>query len=348
MAQKRKGPKKRVKQYRHLTVFDRALIGQKHKEGMHEGEIAKLIKRDRSTVIREIARNSSGATLGYRPEFAHTKALAKREKRGVRPLLKNHTTRSYAIEKLKLGWSPEQISIRLPIDHEGKTISGEAIYQYVYAQVRRSGNGTVKDGCEDLRAHLARRHLRRQKKGFRQAQKAERSVLPSIEDRPAVVDKRKEIGHWEDDTMVSRESTDRLKSIDERVSGVVLLGKMHDGSIAESNRVVIERLSSFPSVVRKTLTRDRGTENLGWAELEKLLGLDCYFAHAYCSQERGSNENLNGLVRRVYPKKTDFRNVSDTDLRQLEYRLNTRPRKRHGGKTPLEVLFERTGCALTY
>jgi len=348
MAQSKKRPSKGRKKYKHLTVFDRALIGQKHKEGMHERDIAKLIRRNRSTVIREIARNSSGVNLGYRPEFAHTKALAKRVKRGVRPLLKSARIRKYVVQKLKLGWSPEQISIRLPIDHKGQTISPEAIYQYVYAQVRRSGNGKVKDGCEDLRPYLARRHTRRQKKGFRQAQKAERPVLPSIEDRPAVVDKRKEVGHWEDDTMVSRESIERLKSINERVSGVVLLGKMRDGTIAESNRVVIERLKELPIALRKTLTRDRGSENLGWAELEKILGLDCYFAHAYCSQERGSNENLNGLVRRVYPKKTDFRTITDAELRRLEYRLNSRPRKRHGGKTPLEVLFERTGCAITY
>lgn len=348
MAQTTRRPRKGRKKYKHLTVFDRALIGQKHKEGMHEEDIAKLIKRSRSTVTREIARNSSGESLGYRPEFAHTKALAKRGQRGVRPLLKSARIRKYVVQKLKLGWSPEQISIRLPIDHKGPSISPEAIYQYIYAQVRRGGNGKVKKGCEDLRPYLARRHTRRQKKGFRQAQKAERPTLPSIEDRPASVEKRTEVGHWEDDTMVSRESIERLKSINERVSGVVLLGKMRDGTIAESNRVVIERLSKLPTDLLRTLTRDRGSENLGWVELEKALGLDCYFAHAYCSQERGSNENLNGLVRRAYPKKTDFRDITNAELRQLEYRLNTRPRKRHGGKTPLEVLFERTGCALTY
>ncbi|OHB19048.1 MAG: hypothetical protein A2854_00855 [Parcubacteria group bacterium RIFCSPHIGHO2_01_FULL_56_18] len=119
-------------------------------------------------------------------------------------------------------------------------------------------------------------------------------------------------------------------------------------TIAESNRVVIERLSQLPTELCKTLTRDRGFENLGYKEIQEELDMTCYFAHAYCSQERGSNENLNGLVRRVYPKKTDFRSVTDVALRQLEHSLNTRPRKRHGGKTPLEVLFERTGCALTY
>jgi IS30 family transposase len=348
MAQKKRERPRTVKRYKHLTVFERSLIGQKHKEGVHVADIALLVKRDRSTVIRELERNGAPQTKKYRPESAHTKALAKRANCGVRPRLKSDLIRNYTIEKLKLGWSPEQVSIRLPIDHQGQNISPEAIYQYIYASFTNLGAGKVRAGGEDLRVYLARRHKRREKKGFRATQKLYHVPLPSIEDRPKIVDRRKQIGHWEDDTMVSRESTGRLKSINERVSGVVLLGKMKDGSIAESNRVVIERLSQLPNDLCKTLTRDRGTENLGYTEIQKELNLTCYFAHAYCSQERGSNENLNGLVRRVYPKKTDFRLVTDVALRQLEYRLNSRPRKRHGGKTPLEVLFERTGCALTY
>jgi IS30 family transposase len=348
MAHKRQRSQKRLKRYQHLTVFERTRIDEKHKEGLDAEEIAKLLKRDRSTIIREITRNGTPNTKRYHAESAHNKAFKRREKRGVRPRLKNEVVRNYAIEKLRLGWSPEQVSIRLPIDHKGETISPEAIYQFVYAPVPRKGKVALKEAHEDLRIFLPRRHKRREKKGFRATQKLYQTPLPSIEDRPKVVDRRKQIGHWEDDTIVSRESTDRLKSINERVSGVVLLGKMKDGSIAESNRVVIERLSLIPATLRTTLTRDRGTENLGYVEIEKELSMTCYFAHAYCSQERGSNENLNGLVRRVYPKKTDFRNVSDADLRQLEYRLNTRPRKRHGGKTPIEVLYERTGCALTY
>ena len=348
MAQNKRRRLQRCKHYKHLTVFDRALIGQKHKEGMHESEIAKLIKRDRTTVIRELARHSSKKERRYRPDVAHAQALAKRAQRGVRPRLKSAKIQTYVVAKMKLGWSPEQISLRLPIDHPGLSIGYEAIYQYVYAQVRRNGNGTVKDGCEDLRSYLPRRHTRRQNKGFRAAQKAERPVLPSIDERPLIVDKRKEIGHWADDTMVSRESIDRLKTINERVSGVVFIGKMDDGTVLESNRVVLERLKEVPPRMRKTLTRDRGTENFGYQEIQKELQMQCYFAHAYCSQERGSNENLNGLIRRILPKKTNFAAVSDAKIRHIEYLLNTRPRKRHGGKTPLEVLYERTGCALTY
>lgn len=148
--------------------------------------------------------------------------------------------------------------------------------------------------------------------------------------------------------MVSRQSVVRIKSINERVSGMVFLGKMKNGTSEESTRVVCERLADIPPIFRKTLTRDRGTENMGWRDIERLLSMDVFFAHAYCSQERGSNENLNGLVRRFLPKKTDFATVSDEEVRRIEYLLNTRPRKRFGGKTPLEVLFEKTGVAITY
>jgi len=89
-------------------------------------------------------------------------------------------------------------------------------------------------------------------------------------------------------------------------------------------------------------------ENMGWVDIEKALSLKVYFAHSYCSYERGSNENLNGLVRRFFPKKTDFAKVTDEEIRRVEYLLNTRPRKRFGGKTPLEVFLEKTGVAISY
>ena len=189
MAQKKRGRPRTVKRYKHLTVFERALIGQKHKDGWHVEKIARLLRRERSTVIREIARNGSGPQLGYRPEFAHTKALKRRDKRGVRPRLKNALIRAYTTGKLKLGWSPEQIAIRLPIDHRGQTISPEAIYQYIYTSFLNVGTGKVRAGHEDLRVYLARRHKRREKKGFRATQKMYHVPLPSIEDRPAIDDK---------------------------------------------------------------------------------------------------------------------------------------------------------------
>lgn len=347
MRKTNKGAKNR--HFSQLTLEDRIRIEIKYREGRSFREIASYIGHGRTagSICREIAGQPRKGVGKYQAHVNHAKALERRF--GKKPdRLKCAFIREYVAERMKLGWSPEQIAIRLPLEHGGVTISTEAIYQYVYAQVRRGGNGEVKEGHEDLRPYLPRRHTRRQKKGLRQAQKAERPVLPSIEDRPVVVGRRTRIGDWEDDTMVSRESLARLKTTNERVSGVVRIAKMRDGTIAESNRSLVACLAPIPMRYRKTLTRDRGSENMGYRDIETRLGMTCYFAHPYCSQERGSNENLNGLIRRFFPKKTDFALVSDEEIRRVEYLLNTRPRKRHGGKTPLEVLFERTGVAITY
>jgi len=333
--------------FKQLTLDDRITIGIRYRDGLNFHQIAKEIGCNPSSICREINGRPSRGVGKYQAHVSHQKSLNRRlDKKPHR--LKSEFIRSYVKEKMGIGWSPEQISLRLPIDHKGQVISYEAIYQFVYAQVKRGGNGKIKKGCEDLRPYLPRRHKRRQRKGFRQAQKAEKPVLPSIESRPAIVHQRKRIGDWEDDTIVSRQSSQRLKTINERVSGVVLIGKMKDGTIIESNRVVQNRLGAIPGNVRKTLTRDRGSENLGYQELEKSLDISCYFARAYCSQDRGSNENTNGLIRRFFPKKTDFSKVSDEEINRVEYLLNTRPRKRHGGKTPLEILLKHTGVAITY
>jgi IS30 family transposase len=163
-----------------------------------------------------------------------------------------------------------------------------------------------------------------------------------------VVEKRKEIGHFEGDTIVSRESKCRLKTVNERSCGIVLIGKTRDGTTTACNRVALERMTVFPEEYRKTLTQDRGTENFDYQQLETGLGISCYFTHPYCSQERGSNENLNGLIRRYFPKGTDFAKVTDAEVMRVEEQLNNRPRKRFGGLTPCEVLFMKTGVALKY
>lgn len=146
--------------------------------------------------------------------------------------------------------------------------------------------------------------------------------------------------------MVSRESTARLKTCTERVSGIHLVVRTKNGTSEECDRVLVDRLLQLPPAVRKTLTRDRGSENLRWREVEQELNLDVYFAHAYASYERGTNENSNGLVRRYIPKKSDFNRYTDEELHAIEYAINNRPRKRHGGLTPVEVFYKATGVAI--
>lgn len=343
--------KKRV--FERISYKERVIIENRYcMDKKKAADIAKELDRSRSAVSREIGGKPRIGRGKYSADARQTEVEKNRSNQGRKSRFDYEPLKDYVGAKLKLGWSPEQIEIRLPIEHpedEEMRVSDEAIYQYVYSQIYRDGNGKVKPGCEDLRAYLPHRHTRRAKKGFRKAQKLERvNNLPSIEDRPKEADKRKIVGHWEDDCIVSRQSKERIKSINERVSGTALFGKMKNGTQEESTRVVCDRLKSIPAPYLKTLTRDRGTENMDWKNIENNLNMKVYFAHPYSSHERGSNENLNGLVRRFFPKTTDFSKVSDTELLKVEYLLNTRPRKRLGGKTPLEVLLEMTGVALEY
>lgn len=341
----------KTKVFEHLSLSERIQIELKYSTGWSFSDIAKHLGkgRNRSTVWRETKGRKRKGHGKYEAYRAQCHALEREKDRGKRFRLKNEVTRTYTKTKLKLGWSPEQISLRIHIDlGKDYKISYEAIYQYIYSQIHRGGNGTLKPDHEDLRKYLARRHNRRQKKGFRRARKLDKPLFPSIEDRPKEVEKREKVGHFEGDTIVSRESKDRVKTLNERVTGVVFIGKMIDGTTKEANRVTIERLMEIPIEYRKTLTQDRGSENADYKDLEKNLQISCYFAHAYCSQERGSNENTNGLIRRYFPKGTDFSKVSNEEIKHVEYLLNTRPRKRLAGLTPLEVLYIKTGVALKY
>ena len=315
-------------------------------------EIAEELGRNKSSISREIGARPRLGRGRYDADRTHAAALDRIASRGNVPKTeKNKRLKAYIEAKMKdEHWSPEQVSLRLPIEFPSDTAmraAPETIYAEVYRRVHRGGNGTVKNGELDLRPYLARRHTRRAKKGFRKAQKAERDAsLPSIEMRPAVVEERKRIGDWEDDTLVSRQSAVRVKNATERMSGVTLFGKTTDATAQQCDAVLVEKLSRLPETARKTLTRDRGAENVRWCEVERALGLKTYFAHPYCSYERGTNENANGLIRRFFPKKTDWSKVSDEELARVERLINTRPRKRHGGLTPVEVFFKATGVAI--
>lgn len=321
------------------------------RDGRGVSEIARELRRNKSSISREIDGKPRRGVGKYHADVAHEKALERIAQRGnVAKTEKHPALKRYIEEKLCLGWSPEQVHLRLPLDFKTDPvmrIAVESIYQEVYRRVHRGGNGTVKKGEIDLRPFLPRRHTRRAKKGFRKAKREERAAsLPSIEARPAVVGKRSRIGDWEDDTLVSRTSAVRLKSVTERTSGVHLFGKTRDGTAESCDAVLHEKLARLPPCVRKTLTRDRGTENVRWREVAAELGVQVFFAHAYCSQERGSNENANGLIRRFFPKKTDFATLADEEVARAEYLINTRPRKRHGGLTPVEVFYKATGVAI--
>lgn len=343
--------KSKRKSFKALNIQERTIIEIRYcKDFKRIRDIAVELGRAYTTIKREIGDKPRKGFGKYQAHIEQNKALQRIANRGnIRKLEKNKLLLEYVIEKLKQDWTPEQIAMRLPIEYRSDTsmrISYEAIYKYIYAKVDRS-SGQVKVGELDLRQYLARRHTRRRKKGFRQARKLERAVsLPSIEDRPKEVPERRLVGHWEGDTMVSRASQSRVKSMNELVSGVVLFKRTPDGTAKACNKALLDRLGAIPSPYVQTLTQDRGSENYEYQEVERLLKLKCYFAHPYCSHERGANENSNGLFRRYFPKGTDFGKIENHMIAEVEYLINTRPRKRLGGLTPCEVFYQKTGTIL--
>ena len=334
-----------------LTLGDRTVIEIRYRDGISIRNIAKEINRNPSTVSREINGRPPMGTGKYIAYISHKKALLRIKKRGNKhKLVKNKDLKDFVINHMKIGWSPEQISLDLtkkyPKD-KNMRISHEAIYQYVYAQIHRKGNGNVKKGCIDLRIYLIRRRKRRAKKGFRKAQRLARSIsLPSIDDRPAIVNTRSRLGDWEDDLIVSKINKHCVKSVNERKSGVVFFGKATNRTAEICDQVLINKLKNIPFNYLCTLTRDNGSENKAFKNVEKKVKIKVYFAHPYHSWERGSNENLNGLLRRFFPKGTDWNKVTKEELAKAEYLINNRPRKRLNGQTPVEVFFKETGVVL--
>lgn len=320
--------------YKHLSIEEREKIQELLWQKTSIRDIAKVIDRSASSIGREIKRNKPEVFNRYTPRLANEKALEKRKSRGRKLRLKSFFIRRYVVSHLRIGYSPEQIAGRLKLEYPNERISHEAIYQYIYNNIN---NNYIKKGNIDLRIYLKRRHKRRIIKGMRKGQRIFKHKGISIEERPREVEKRKILGHWEGDSMVSMKSTVGLNTLVERKSGLVLISKIQNKTMEETANTVINRLKDIPC---KTLTLDNGSENFGFEEIQKELHISCYFAHPYCSGERGTNENTNGLIRHYFPKGTDFATIGEEAIQAVEWALNNRPRKRLGWKTPLEAFNE--------
>jgi len=294
--------------------------------------MAIALNRSPSTVSRELRRNFPLEHQVYTSRLANERALKKRKSRGRHNRLKNEVIRTYVSTQLKEGWSPEQIAGCIQKDIS-QTISHEAIYQYVYAGIGSNGL-TRSEAVEDLRPYLRRKRKRRVGKGFRASKRLRLSPGRSIKNRPDVVAKRIRIGDWETDTVVSCDHKPGINTLVDRKTGYVLITKLNANTSLSTAVAITRRLEGLPAY---TITADNGPENQSWKLVETAIGADWYFANPYHSWERGTNENTNGLIREYFPKKTDFTMISEGALAAIEYKLNTRPRKRLNYLTPLEA-----------
>lgn len=323
--------------YKHLSIEEREKIQAMIWQKKSIRAIARELGRSHTSLSREVKRHNSVKPDTYIPRLAQIRAKERTKSRGRKDRLKNETVRTYVKEKLKMNWSPEQISGCIKSD-TGHTISHEAIYQYVYAQVYRNGWGELRPGAEDLRLYLRRKQRRRRRKGMRRCQRVLKPKGTSIELRPKVVDERKRIGDWEGDTVESCNHRPGVNTLLERRTGYFLVTKVKNKTSSATVIAIDSRMKTLPEKVKLTLTLDNGFENSDYQSIEEKTGLKTFFAHPYSSHERGANENANGLLREYFPKGTDFATISDEEISRVEYLLNTRPRKRLGWKTPLQMM----------
>lgn len=320
-----------IPKLRRIDKTERIFIAQLKARGYSNGEIAKTLERSVSTIGREIKRNSFKENI-YEPLHANTMCLTKRKLAWeAKHPLKNKWVYAYVLDKLRCGWSPEQISGRLKLeypDDEDKCISHESIYTFIY-----KGKNKEKRYWEYLR----RKQARRRKKFGRKSQRVRIPDRVSIHLRPEVIDKRSEIGHWEGDSLVGKNHTSGLHTAYERVSSLIKIEKMKRLNADESIKAQLRIYSVLPRVLRKSTTVDNGSEHVKHNLLKKVLGIKTFFADPYSAWQRGGNENGNLWIRYYFPKGTDFNTIPDEDLKDVEWELNTRPRKRLQYETPMEV-----------
>lgn len=303
--------------YQHLTQSQRYQIARLREKGFSCREIAGVIFCHHSTVARELKRNRGQHT--YRGGQAHVMAVRRRHQASSRVRISPKTW-TLVEQHLRLDWSPEQIVGRGVV-----AISIERIYQHV-AHDKRCGG--------DLWRHRRRRKRRHRRIGSPRQRFSGRR----ISERPARVDQRKQIGDWEADSVIGQGPV-RVISLVERKSRYTRLVRVADGTAAQARDGILASLYRLRHWV-KTITYDNGSEFAEHARIDLGLESTGFFADPHSPWQRATNENTNGLLRQYLPKGKSMAKVTDQQLQDIENKLNDRPRKVLGFKTPTEVLFQ--------
>lgn len=310
----------------HLTFPEREVLQRLLAAKTPKAEIARLMKRDPSTIYGEISRNSGSG--GYRPEQAQRRAEARRKKCRRPCKLADPDVHCYVEQRLRNAWSPDQIAGRSRRDfprQPRRIVSRQTIYNWIHR-----------------RALHWQALLRR---GGRQPEKRGKiNDVVKIDGRPDVINHRRRYGDWEGDTLVGKGRRSGMLTLVERKSGFTRIGKLDDLKSTTTARMAHRRLKDLPKSLRRSVTFDNGKEFSEHYEISHRLALDIYFAAPYRSWQRGTNENTNGLLRQFFPKRTDFTRVDDREVIRVERLLNERPRRRHNYRTPFEILAKRLSC----
>jgi Transposase and inactivated derivatives, IS30 family len=311
--------------YTHLTTEEREKTIAFLALGLSFRAIARKLKRNPSTISREIARNSK-KNGEYSSSFAEKKYKARRKLCCRRCLLLNDELYDYVIERMFLNWTPEQIAGRAKLEKYHISFSYSTIYRAI--------NTTLLPIW--LRKKMRFRAKYKHKKPYAKRDKIPDTV--NISKRPKSIERRKCFGHWESDTILGMRKTGAFATHVERKSGYLIALKLENIRDNIFNKATIQAFIDVPKHIKKTFTVDNGSEFFSHKQLAKETGMKVYFCDPYSPWQRGTNENTNGLLRQFFPKKTSFASVTQALLDHVVYLINHRPRKRLGWKSPAEVL----------
>ena len=317
--------------YAQLSSYERGQIAILQKEGYSIRSIADSLNRSVSTISRELQRNRS-TSLGYNPSIAHSYAEYRKKKANERyKISEGSQLELHIMRKLRLRWSPDAIRGDLENEKDFPQICNETIYRF------------IKERRPEFKQYLLLlshgNYRKRSTKKSSSVQDCRR-----IDERPSFVEERKELGHWEGDTIVFQCRRNALATFVERASGYLLAEKMINCSSSEMVSVSSELFSIIPIEKRKTCTNDNGSEFSYHKIMEEELSMTMYFAYPYHSWERGTNENTNRLLRQFFPKGTDFSKIEHWEVAWAVNLINHRPRKRRGYRTPHQVFHEIKEC----
>lgn len=312
----------------HLELSQRYEIYHLLKEGISYTEIAKNLGVHKSTISRELKRNSDQRSGLYKVALAQSKS----ENRHIsKPKFIRFTPsiEAFVIKWLKQDYSPEQIlgkSKRLHVS----CVSVERIYQFIWEDKKQGGV---------LYKHLRTRGKRYQKRGNLNTKRGQIPDRIGIEKRPEIVDKKQRFGDLEIDLVIGKNHKGALLTINDRTTGLLKMAYVNSKEAKQIELKTIELLEPWIPFIH-TITSDNGKEFANHKEIAKELNIDFYFAKPYHSWQRGANENLNGLVRQYFPKKSNFDKIKCQHVNHAVEKLNNRPRKRYNFLTPNEKFSE--------
>jgi len=303
--------------FHHLTTTERTeLYKLRVTDNLSISEIGRRMNRSKSTISRELSRNTDEKQGVYLPDTAEVKMKTRRKEAKVKFHSVSVNTIAEVKQRLEQHHSPEQIAGRMKLEGVGK-ISYETIYQMIYTNHHQMG--------------LYQQYLRqKQKRRRRKSRNQKRSIIPNrigIENRPKIADMKTEIGHWESDTVIGKNHVGAVVTHVDKASKYLMAGLAKNKTVGEINRVTLKLFEPVKPDFCKTMTFDNGREFCGHEKLSESLKLETFFANPYHSWERGLNEHTNGLIREFYPKSTNFKIVKEEDFQRAVDFINHRPRK---------------------